>query len=69
MISPTRCSLSETALTVLRARYLRCDENGVPVETPERLFERVATASRDGVVFLDNVVDDELQGLCREWVA
>jgi ribonucleoside-diphosphate reductase alpha chain len=34
--------LSENALTVLRARYLRRDASGQVVETPEELFRRVA---------------------------
>jgi ribonucleoside-diphosphate reductase alpha chain len=34
--------LSENALTVLRRRYLAKNDAGKPVETPERLFRRVA---------------------------
>jgi ribonucleoside-diphosphate reductase alpha chain len=37
-------SLSENALRVLQARYLRRDENKRVVETPEELFDRVAAA-------------------------
>jgi ribonucleoside-diphosphate reductase alpha chain len=33
---------TENALRVLRARYLKKDESGQPVETPEALFRRVA---------------------------
>ena len=35
-------NLTENALRVLRARYLKKDESGRPVETPEDLFRRVA---------------------------
>jgi hypothetical protein len=34
--------LTDTALTVLEARYLKCDSSGKIVETPEALFQRVA---------------------------
>lgn len=36
--------LSENAMRVLRARYLRRDSNGNIVETPRQMFERVARA-------------------------
>lgn len=35
-------ALTENARTVLSSRYLKKDEEGVPVETPEELFMRVA---------------------------
>ncbi len=36
--------LTENALRVLRARYLKKDESGVCIETPDDLFDRVADA-------------------------
>ncbi|HEY3297906.1 MAG TPA: ribonucleotide reductase N-terminal alpha domain-containing protein, partial [Armatimonadota bacterium] len=36
--------LSKNAVTVLEKRYLRKDEQGTPVETPEGMFHRVAAA-------------------------
>lgn len=35
-------SLSPNATVVLEKRYLKKDPNGIPVETPEALFQRVA---------------------------
>jgi ribonucleoside-diphosphate reductase alpha chain len=35
-------SLSPNALVVLEKRYLKKDSNGIPIETPEALFRRVA---------------------------
>lgn len=37
-----RLVLSENALTVLRKRYLKKDPQGKPLETPEKMFRRVA---------------------------
>ena len=37
-------TLSENAVTVLERRYLKRDDEGRPVETPEELFHRVAGA-------------------------
>jgi ribonucleoside-diphosphate reductase alpha chain len=36
--------LTENALRVLRARYLRRDRNRQIIETPAQMFERVARA-------------------------
>jgi len=50
MSEPTRAEpeppvrLSETATEVLRQRYLRRDNNGAIIETPDGMFERVAAA-------------------------
>lgn len=47
----TGLQLSENAITVLERRYLKRDEDGRPMETPEDLFRRVAgnIASADAV--------------------
>lgn len=37
-----KAAISENAKTVLEKRYLRKDENGKPIETPEEMFFRVA---------------------------
>ena len=34
--------LSDNAVKVLEKRYLKKDDNGKPIETPEDLFRRVA---------------------------
>lgn len=39
-----KAKLSPNALTVLQKRYLRKDEDGQPIETPDDLFHRVARA-------------------------
>ncbi len=51
--------LSENALTVLEKRYLKKDETGSVVETPEELFQRVArnVASADVLYDLEADVD------------
>ena len=38
----TKMQLSENAITVLKRRYLKKDDNGNAVEAPEDLFRRVA---------------------------
>jgi len=43
-----RPQLSENALQVLQARYLRRDPSGQIVETPEELFQRVARSIAQG---------------------
>lgn len=40
----TKLPFSENALTVIAARYLQRDENGEVCETPEGMYDRVATA-------------------------
>ena len=42
MITNTKVELSPNALKVLEKRYLKKDENGRPIETPDELFKRVA---------------------------
>ena len=61
---PASCQLSfgENAIRVLQARYLKKDEKGQLLETPEDLFRRVARAIAEAE---DNYTDDPK---CRsEW--
>jgi ribonucleoside-diphosphate reductase alpha chain len=51
--------LTENALTVLRARYLRRDASGQVVETPEELFRRVARSIAQA--------ETKFGGLAAEW--
>ncbi|GMU20811.1 MAG: hypothetical protein AMXMBFR13_09070 [Phycisphaerae bacterium] len=51
-------ALSENALRVLRARYLKKDESGRVTETPEELFSRVARTMAD-VELLYQASDEE----------
>ena len=44
MESLTKLKLSTNAIEVLKRRYLKKDEDGKIIETPEELFRRVATA-------------------------
>jgi ribonucleoside-diphosphate reductase alpha chain len=53
--------LSENAIRVLEARYLRRDERREIVETPEELFERVARAIAEAELLLGNA------RRAREW--
>ena len=41
-------ALSENSLLILEQRYLRKDSDGNPIETPEELFRRVASAVAQG---------------------
>jgi len=58
-----RPHLTENALRVLTARYLRRDEQRQVVETPEELFERVARAVAEAELLLGNAQK------AREWEA
>jgi ribonucleoside-diphosphate reductase alpha chain len=49
--------LSENALTVLEKRYLKKDETGTVVETPEELFQRVAQNVASADVLYDPEAD------------
>jgi len=46
--SSTHSRLSDNALNILRKRYLRKDDEGRPIETPEELFHRVSSAIAQG---------------------
>jgi len=49
--------LTENALRVLEKRYLKKDKNGVPAETPEQLFRRVARAIASAELIYDARAD------------
>ncbi len=49
--------LTENAIAVLEKRYLIRDETGTPIETPEALFQRVASAIAAGDRFFDPQCD------------
>ena len=51
-----RLKLSENALRVLERRYLKKDEMGKVVETPEEMFRRVAKA----IAIVDILYDEEV---------
>ncbi|MBI4122022.1 MAG: vitamin B12-dependent ribonucleotide reductase [Parcubacteria group bacterium] len=42
IMSKVKAQLAEQSLTVARKRYMRIDERGNPIETPEEMFFRVA---------------------------
>ena len=52
-------SLSENALTILRNRYLKKNDRGEVVETPEEMFLRVAKAIAEVERLYDNSADVE----------
>jgi ribonucleoside-diphosphate reductase alpha chain len=56
---PFSARFSANALQVLRARYLRRDATTQPVETPQELLGRVATAVADGERLLGNAGEAE----------
>ena len=61
-IPETNLPLTENALIVLAKRYLRKDENGQILETPEEMFHRVASAIAQGDLIYNESADvDTLQ--------
>jgi ribonucleoside-diphosphate reductase alpha chain len=63
-----QAELSQNARTVLGKRYLKKDETGKPVETPEEMFWRVARviAEEDAKY---GASDEEVEALAREFYA
>ncbi|MFP4474124.1 MAG: vitamin B12-dependent ribonucleotide reductase [Desulfatibacillaceae bacterium] len=54
--------LTKNSMVVLERRYLKKDDNGNPVETPEEMFRRVARAVAEGdLVFDKNAGVDALE--------
>jgi len=53
----TKLTLSDNALVVLAHRYLRKDEQGRVIETPEEMFSRVAGAVASGDLSYDKNAD------------
>ncbi len=53
----TELPLTDNALVVLARRYLRKDEQGRVIETPEEMFSRVATAVAQGDLSYDRDAD------------
>ena len=61
-IPETNLPLTENALIVLAKRYLRKDENGRILETPEEMFQRVASAiARGDLIYNESADVDTLQ--------
>ncbi len=55
-----KAEISDNARTVLEKRYLRKDENGNPIETPEELFYRVAENIAGAEKVFDPDVNNEI---------
>lgn len=55
--------LSENAIQVLEARYLRRNRNGELVETPEELFSRVASAVSEPELLYGSAAEARRQSL------
>jgi len=54
-----KLKLTENAITVLKRRYLKKDDKGNPVETPENMFERVAKNIAEAERFYNKSVSTE----------
>ncbi len=63
-----RTKLNSNALRVLESRYLKKDEHGKIIETPQQLFQRVAAniASAESF-FKPSISDDELFNIGKEF--
>ncbi len=57
VLPSTSLPLSRNALVVLAKRYLRKDESGQPVETPEEMFRRVAETIASAELLYDEGAD------------
>lgn len=55
-----RASISENGRKVLQARYLRRDASGCVIETPDRLFQRVASAVSEAELQFGSPADASL---------
>src|SRR5206468_655530 len=61
-------SLSDNARLVLERRYLAKDEAGRPIETPERLFQRVAhNIAQAELLYKSKNVDNAKTGTTALW--
>jgi len=58
--------LTKNAITVLEKRYLRKDEQGKPIETPEGMFHRVASAVAQAESFYGNT-DSQVKEIEEEF--